>query len=171
MGALNQELGYEGSLEQMQSRFKRISRRAGNGLFVAILDGNVDGWLHVQAQQSLESEPVAEIMRLVVAHMREGAVLDAHSSIALADGLATSGCSTFGCGRISTDNRRTLSIRHWAFVCSKRSTPTSVSCTMAPASPIPRNVKRSGRPHGLEASLSWISRRGFSHEQALFADR
>jgi GNAT superfamily N-acetyltransferase len=65
--ALNQELGYAGSLDQMRSRFKKIGRRVGNGLFVAILDGSVDGWLHVQVQQSLESEPFAEITGLVVA--------------------------------------------------------------------------------------------------------
>jgi GNAT superfamily N-acetyltransferase len=67
VAALNQELGYSGAVDAMRARFEAISRRPEQGLFVAVLESHVAGWVHVQGHQSLESGAFAEISGLVVA--------------------------------------------------------------------------------------------------------
>jgi GNAT superfamily N-acetyltransferase len=67
VATLNAELGYSGSVDGMRSRFAAITGRPAEGLFVAVRDGAVIGWIHVQAQHSLVSDPFAEVTGLVVA--------------------------------------------------------------------------------------------------------
>jgi ribosomal protein S18 acetylase RimI-like enzyme len=63
---LNLQLGYSGTLEQIGARFESVGGRAGHGVFVALLDQRLVGWVHVRSEHSLESEPYAEITGLVV---------------------------------------------------------------------------------------------------------
>jgi GNAT superfamily N-acetyltransferase len=64
---LNVELGYVGSIDEMRARFDAIARRPEQGTFVAEVDGGAAGWLHAQAQHTLETGSYVEIVGLVVA--------------------------------------------------------------------------------------------------------
>jgi GNAT superfamily N-acetyltransferase len=67
VGALTAELGYPGSLEAMRARFEALARRPEHATYVATLGDRTSGWLHARAQHALESDPVVEIVGLVVA--------------------------------------------------------------------------------------------------------
>jgi GNAT superfamily N-acetyltransferase len=63
---LNEQLGYTGSLDEMRARFDAIARRPEQGTFVAETAGVVSGWLHAQAQHTLETGSYVEIVGLIV---------------------------------------------------------------------------------------------------------
>ena len=64
--SLVEELGYPATLEDVAARFWRLGRREDHGLFVAELEQEVVGWLHVLQLELFESGPCAEIGGLVV---------------------------------------------------------------------------------------------------------
>jgi GNAT superfamily N-acetyltransferase len=61
------QLGYPSSEEEVRARFGGIDAAPDHGLFVAeTADGRLAGFLHVFVIRTMESEPRAEIGRLVV---------------------------------------------------------------------------------------------------------
>lgn len=65
---LNVQLGYSGSPEEMLLRFERIARHPEQATFVAEIGREVAGWLHAQAQHTLETGSYVEIVGLIVSH-------------------------------------------------------------------------------------------------------
>ncbi len=65
LAALSGELGYPTSPSEMERRLKAIHSDRRHAVFIAER-GQVIGWIHVAAIESLESELIAEIRGLVV---------------------------------------------------------------------------------------------------------
>ena len=63
---LSGELGYPLVRAAMRARLDALSASAEHGVFVACLDGQVVGWIHVAAVLHMQSDPRAEIGGLVV---------------------------------------------------------------------------------------------------------
>jgi hypothetical protein len=63
---LNVQLGYSGSLAEMRARFDAIAARPDQVTLVSEVARRVAGWLHAQAQHTLESGSYVEIVGLVV---------------------------------------------------------------------------------------------------------
>lgn len=64
---LSGELGYPVDEAVMRVRLERLHDLRDHGVFVACVNGEVVGWVHVSAVVHLQSEPRAEIGGLVVA--------------------------------------------------------------------------------------------------------
>ncbi len=71
---LSCQLGYLTSVSQAERRLEAILGSQGHTLFVARLDSQIVGWLHVFLARRIESEPFAELGGMVVAepHRRCG---------------------------------------------------------------------------------------------------
>jgi ribosomal protein S18 acetylase RimI-like enzyme len=65
VAALELELGYQGTVAQVERRFASLDR-ATDAVFVSIGDQAVTGWIHVHTVQTLTSDRRAEILGLVV---------------------------------------------------------------------------------------------------------
>lgn len=63
---LSAQLGYPSTAAQITDRMRDIAARADGVILVAELRGRVAGWIHVQGQHLLESDPYAHIAGLVV---------------------------------------------------------------------------------------------------------
>ncbi len=63
---LSGELGYPIAPEAMRARLDALAASADHAVFVACLDGDVVGWVHVAAVLHMQSGPRAEIGGLVV---------------------------------------------------------------------------------------------------------
>ncbi len=66
------ELGYPSAPEQAAERLARLANAGGACVLLAECDGTAAGWLHVAEIHTLESEPYAEIVGLVVDANRRG---------------------------------------------------------------------------------------------------
>jgi GNAT superfamily N-acetyltransferase len=66
------QLGYPSTTEEVKRRLKTILEQTGHAVFVAEVDGQAAGWIHVYASQTVESEPCAEIGGLVVDKTHRG---------------------------------------------------------------------------------------------------
>jgi GNAT superfamily N-acetyltransferase len=68
------QLGYPSTTEEVNRRLETILEQTGHAVFVAEVDGQAAGWIHVYASQTVESESCAEIGGLVVdkAHRGQG---------------------------------------------------------------------------------------------------
>jgi len=67
VAALSGQLGYPASAQQIEERFRGLSREPDSTVFVAELDdGRLAGWLHVLARRFLELDRYTEIAGLVV---------------------------------------------------------------------------------------------------------
>ena len=73
LARLATQLGYPTTTEEATSRVAHVLRRPGNAVFVAEVDGEIAGWLHVAESVSLESDPSAEIAGLIVDERHRGA--------------------------------------------------------------------------------------------------
>ena len=63
---LSAQLGYGSSTAQVTERFLRLHQSSNDGLFVAVQDAKVVGWVHVYGVKLLESDGYAEIGGVVV---------------------------------------------------------------------------------------------------------
>ncbi len=63
---LSAELGYPSPLDTMQRRITVIMRLADHAVYVATLDQEIAGWIHVAIVHHLQADPRAEIGGLVV---------------------------------------------------------------------------------------------------------
>lgn len=63
---LSGQLGYPVAVHVLQTRFSQIAADPGQALFVAQSNGRLVGWTHVHPHWTLEEEPNAEIVGLVV---------------------------------------------------------------------------------------------------------
>ena len=66
VAALSTQLGYESDIKQTSARIKRINNSNENCVFVALLDGEVVGWIHGFYTLRIESDPFIEIGGLIV---------------------------------------------------------------------------------------------------------
>lgn len=63
---LSEQLGYSITPEQLRSNLQHLINSDSDVVFVANLDGNIQGWIHVTEVIRVESGPFAEIGGLVV---------------------------------------------------------------------------------------------------------
>jgi GNAT superfamily N-acetyltransferase len=94
VAALATELGYPTGVEQARARIAGLLGRDDDAVFVAEEDGAAAGWIHVHEVRTLESEPMAELLGLVVIGPRRGqgfgkALVQAALAWAAERGLAT----------------------------------------------------------------------------------
>jgi GNAT superfamily N-acetyltransferase len=75
IAVLSGQLGYEATPAQIRERLSGILGDPEQAIFVAELNGEAAGWLHVFIRQTLESERQAEIAALVVDEKQRGATL------------------------------------------------------------------------------------------------
>jgi GNAT superfamily N-acetyltransferase len=75
LAALSGELGYPTTPSDMRIRLRRLQPARDNAVFVAEIDGEVNGWLHTSVSRLLEVPLRAEVNGLVVAegHRSAGA--------------------------------------------------------------------------------------------------
>jgi GNAT superfamily N-acetyltransferase len=66
IATLSEQLGYLVSIQDLEYRFHEIVKHPNDGLFVAVKNEEVVGWVHVYPTHLLETEPYAEIGGLVV---------------------------------------------------------------------------------------------------------
>ncbi|TBO44789.1 GNAT family N-acetyltransferase [Pedobacter kyonggii] len=66
VATLSTQLGYESDIKQTSARIKRINNSNENCAFVALVDGEVVGWIHGFYTLRLESDPFIEIGGLIV---------------------------------------------------------------------------------------------------------
>jgi GNAT superfamily N-acetyltransferase len=66
MAELATQLGYPTTLEQMRRRLAQVGRAEGHAVYVAVLDSQVVGWIHVSARPLVQVDRAAEIEGLVV---------------------------------------------------------------------------------------------------------
>lgn len=66
VATLSTQLGYESDIKQTSARIKRINNSNENCAFVALVDGEVVGWIHGFYTLRIESEPFIEIGGLIV---------------------------------------------------------------------------------------------------------
>ncbi len=91
---LVEQLGYPSAPAAVRARLARVLERADHAVFVAEEGGALLGWIHVQAFESLSSEPCALIAGLAVdvEHRRRGVgrtLVAAAEDWARAHGLVT----------------------------------------------------------------------------------
>ena len=60
------QLGYPTTAEAVAARFLHIARRRDQAVLVAESGGRPIGWVHVGLHRTLESDPMAEILGLVI---------------------------------------------------------------------------------------------------------
>jgi len=72
LAELTTQLGYPTSPGEAEARLRDLESRPENGVLVAEAGGVVIGWIHVQGSRSLEMEPCAVILGLVVDESRRG---------------------------------------------------------------------------------------------------
>lgn len=70
LAELSGELGYPTTTKEMRERFAQIGPPSRHAVFVAALDGEVIGWIHVSVTPLLEVELRAEVNGLIVAEGR-----------------------------------------------------------------------------------------------------
>lgn len=66
VATLSTQLGYESDIKQTSARIKRINNSNENCAFVALVDGEVVGWIHGFYTLRVESDPFVEIGGLIV---------------------------------------------------------------------------------------------------------
>jgi len=66
VATLSTQLGYESDIKQTSERIKRINNSNENCAFVALVDGEVVGWIHGFYTLRIESDPFIEIGGLIV---------------------------------------------------------------------------------------------------------
>lgn len=66
VATLSTQLGYESDIKQTSARIKRINNSNENCVFVALVDGEVVGWIHGFYTLRIESDPFIEIGGLIV---------------------------------------------------------------------------------------------------------
>lgn len=66
VATLSTQLGYKSDIKQTSARIKRINNSNENCAFVALIDGNVVGWIHGFYTLRIESDPFVEIGGLIV---------------------------------------------------------------------------------------------------------
>lgn len=81
------QLGYPTRPEEAEPRLRDVTSRPENAVLVAEVEGAVAGWLHVAGSHSVESEPFAEILGLVVDETHRGGGIGA-ALVEAADGWA-----------------------------------------------------------------------------------
>jgi GNAT superfamily N-acetyltransferase len=81
------QLGYPTRPEEAEARLRDVTSRPENAVLVAETDGAVAGWIHVAGTYTVESEPYAEILGLVVDQARRGGGIGA-ALVAAADDWA-----------------------------------------------------------------------------------
>src|SRR5436309_14272577 len=72
LAVLATQLGYPTEPEEAEARLRDVTSRPENAVLVAEADGAVAGWIHVAGRHSLETQPCAEILALVVDEDRRG---------------------------------------------------------------------------------------------------
>ena len=72
LARLATQLGYPTTAEEAAHRTANVLGRPGHAVYVAEVDGEIAGWLHVEESISLESEPSAEIEGLIVDEAHRG---------------------------------------------------------------------------------------------------
>jgi GNAT superfamily N-acetyltransferase len=72
LGRLATQLGYPTTSDQASRRAADVVSRPGNAVFVAEVDGEVVGWVHVVEIVTLESDRSAEIAGLIVDEAHRG---------------------------------------------------------------------------------------------------
>ena len=77
LARLATQLGYPTTTEEATSRAAHVLDRPGHAVFVAEVDGEIAGWLHVAESVSLESDPSAEIAGLIVDEGHRGSGIGA----------------------------------------------------------------------------------------------
>jgi GNAT superfamily N-acetyltransferase len=84
---LSAELGYPSPLNAMQQRIDVLARLTDHAVYVAIVGGQLAGWIHVAMVHHLQAESRAEIGGLVVgAHVRSKGI--GRELVARAEGWA-----------------------------------------------------------------------------------
>ncbi len=63
---LARQLGYENIMGELTARFEKLRRDKEQHLVVAILDGQVGGWIHFCTRKLLQAEFRLEVLALVV---------------------------------------------------------------------------------------------------------
>ena len=66
------QLGYPSSTEQVTTRLARIQTQPDQAIFVAEVEGQIAGWVHVFASPTVESDLYVEIGGLVVEENQRG---------------------------------------------------------------------------------------------------
>ena len=66
------QLGYPSTTGEIKRRLEVILEQTGHAVFVAEVDGQAAGWIHVYASPTVESQPCAEIGGLVVDKVHRG---------------------------------------------------------------------------------------------------
>lgn len=72
LAGLCTQLGYPSTPEQVARRLAEILPRPENAVFVAEVEGQAAGWIHVFVSRMLEAEPFLEVGGLVVDEARRG---------------------------------------------------------------------------------------------------
>ncbi len=72
LAVLSGELGYPTTTKEMKERFAQIKPAAQHAVFVAELEREVIGWIHVTVSPLLEAARRAEVNGLIVADGRRG---------------------------------------------------------------------------------------------------
>jgi N-acetylglutamate synthase-like GNAT family acetyltransferase len=69
---LSEQLGYPVTMEELASRWKKLSQKTRHGLFVYEENGNIKGWIHLECVEDLIEEEKVEIKALVVSENSRG---------------------------------------------------------------------------------------------------
>ncbi len=72
LAVLATQLGYPSTPEQVAARLADVTPRPENAVLVAEAEGAVVGWIHVAGSHSIESDPFAQILALVVDERHRG---------------------------------------------------------------------------------------------------
>jgi len=91
---LTTQLGYPTRPEEAEARLRDLASRPENAVLVAEVDGEAVGWIHVSALYSLEMDPCAQILGLVVDASRRGGGIGAALVEAAAEWAAGHGFRT-----------------------------------------------------------------------------
>ncbi|HEY4594061.1 MAG TPA: GNAT family N-acetyltransferase [Thermoanaerobaculia bacterium] len=91
---LTTQLGYPTRPEEAEARLRDLASRPENAVLVAEVDGEAVGWIHVSALYSLEMDPGAQILGLVVDASRRGGGIGAALVEAAAEWAAGHGFRT-----------------------------------------------------------------------------
>jgi predicted N-acetyltransferase YhbS len=67
---LSAQLGYPTSIEETEARLRDVLKRRDGAVLVAEDEGDVVGWIHVVGNHTIEAEPFALILGLVVDEAR-----------------------------------------------------------------------------------------------------
>jgi GNAT superfamily N-acetyltransferase len=72
IAVLATQLGYPSTAGQAEARLRDVASRPENAVLVAEIDAVVTGWIHVAGTHSVDSDPFAAILALVVDENRRG---------------------------------------------------------------------------------------------------